>query len=116
MEQVRQFIDLIFVAPALVWSMAILMSIIAGYMLHTYVNDLLFAICGSLVMFAAILVANVAFNELGVAFTTDKESNIAASAGAAICSVALITILVLRIWQAAYLYRSRLSETPGASN
>jgi len=94
-------------APGLVWSLATLMAVVSGYMLHTYVEDFVVATISGFVMFGAILVGHVAFTNLGVFFTTDKHANIAASAGAAICSVTLITILMMRLWNGAYLLRNR---------
>lgn len=90
----------IYAAPSLVWTLAFLMSSIAGYMFHTHVGDYLFAVFSAITMFIAILIAHVAFAELGVYFTTDKESNIAASAGAAVCSVTVLTVVMMKLWHA----------------
>lgn len=97
-------------APSLVWTLAFLMSAISGYMLHSYIGDYLFATVSACALFVAILIAHVAFAELGVFFTTDKESNIAASAGAAICSVTLITVVMMRLWRAARTGYNDLSD------
>ena len=107
MEELRQFIELAYKAPSLVWSLAILMSAISAYILHTYIDDYLYATISAFAMFVAIMVGHVAFTELGVFFTDDKESNIAASAGAAVCSVTLIAIILLRIWHATVSLRTR---------
>lgn len=101
METLSEFIGQIYAAPSLVWTLAFLMSVISGYMLHSYIGDYLIATFCGCVLFVSILIAHVAFTELGVFFTTDKESNIAASAGAAICSVTVISVVMLRLWHAA---------------
>ena len=101
MDSFSIFIEQVYQAPSLVWTLALLMSAISGYMLHSYIGDYLFASVSACALFVAILVAHVAFIELGVFFTTDKESNIAASAGAAVCSVTLITVVMMRLWHAA---------------
>lgn len=100
MDFVNQFIDRVVAAPDLVWTMALMMSLIAGYMLYSFVDDYVFAIVTTLSMFIAIMVAHEAFTELGVFFTENKEANIAAAAGAAVCSVTLMSIILLRIWHA----------------
>jgi hypothetical protein len=101
MEYFSIFMAQVYGAPTLVWTLGFVMSAVSGYMLHSYVGDYPIAIFSSFVLFASILIAHVAFTELGVFFTTDRESNIAASAGAAICSVTLITVVMMRLWHAA---------------
>jgi tryptophan-rich sensory protein len=110
MESLSLFIGQIYQAPSLVWTLAFLMSAISGYMLHSYIGDYLFASVSACALFVAILIAHVAFTEMGVFFTTDKESNIAASAGAAVCSVTLITVVMLRLWHAARAGYADLSD------
>ncbi|MEQ1695224.1 MAG: hypothetical protein ABL901_05210 [Hyphomicrobiaceae bacterium] len=98
MESINVFMGQIYAAPSLVWIMAFLMSAISGYMLHTHIGDYLLASFSAVAMFMAILIGHVAFTELGIFFTTDKESNVAASAGAAICSVTVLTVVMLKLW------------------
>lgn len=112
MEEIYQFWLQVYAAPGLVWSLATLMAVVSAYMLHTYVDDYLFAAISGIGMFAAVLVGHVAFTDLGVHFTSDKESNVAASAGAAICSVTIMAILLARLWNAAYIWRTRLKDGP----
>jgi hypothetical protein len=108
MEQIYQFWLQVNNAPGIVWSLATLMAVVSAYILHTYIGDYAIATLSGFGMFVAVLVGHVAFTELGVFFTSDKESNVAASAGAAICSVTLLMILFLRLWHAAFLLRTRL--------
>ena len=108
MDILNQFIDRVIAAPDLVWTMALMMSLISGYMLHSFVDDYVFAVVTTLSMFIAIMVAQEAFAEIGVYFTDNKEANIAAAAGASICSVTLMGIILLRIWHAFADFSNRL--------
>jgi hypothetical protein len=100
MENLSIFIWHVYQAPSLVWTLALLMSAVSGYVLHSYIGDYLYATVSACVLFVAILIAHVAFTDLGVLFTTNKDSNIAASAGIAICYVTLIALILLRLWHA----------------
>lgn len=107
-ESIGLFIDQVYAAPMIVWTIAILMSAIAGYMLECYLDDFLFAAFSAVAMFAAIMIANIAFVELDVLFTHDKEANVVGSAGAAVCCVTVIAIVLGRVWNAYAENRHRL--------
>lgn len=108
MESVRVLIDLIYAAPSMVWTVAFLMSAISGYMLQTYIDDVLFSVFAGLSMFVAILIAHVAFTDLGIYFSANRDSNVVASAGAAVCSATIIAILMIRLWNLAADARHRM--------
>jgi hypothetical protein len=99
-ENISLFIDQIYAAPSIVWTMAIIMSAIAGYMLECYLDDMLFAVFSACAMFVAIMIGHVVFIELNVLFTYDREANVVASAGAAVCCVTVMAIITGRIWNA----------------
>lgn len=91
------FFYLLWHADVVVWSVAFLMSLIAAVILNSYTDDFLYPIVIGTALFISIMVANVAFAYLGIMFTANKNSNIVAAAGAAVCSVTVIGILTLRI-------------------
>ena len=107
-EAVTVLIDQIYAAPSMVWTIALLMSAISSYMLHTYIDDRVFSVFACLSLFVTILIAHVAFNNLGIYFSSNKDSNVVASAGAAVCSMTMFSILVLRMWNMAADARNRL--------
>ena len=109
-QSVDVFLYLLWHADTLVWCVAILLSLIAGMILHSYSDDLLFAIVISSALFISIMVANVAFTYLGVMFTTNKNSNIIAAAGAAVCSVTVMGIIALRLVHAIAEHANRLKS------
>ena len=100
-EAMSLFFDQVYQAPSIVWTMAVLMGAMSGYLLDLYIEDAWFSFFSAVAMFMAIMIAQVAFNELGVMFTSDREANVVASAGAAVCSATIIVILLLRVWNAA---------------
>ena len=100
MESLYTFWDAVVTAPSLVWTVALIMSGLTGWMLHNYLDDLLYAITISIVMYCSILVANAGFAQIGLFFTTDREANIVAAAGASICAVTLMTVIFMRIFYA----------------
>jgi uncharacterized membrane protein len=97
MEALWQFSDQVMNSTSLVWTVAFFMSAAAGYILHTYLDDMLHAFVIAVVMFGSILVANTGFTQLGIFFTSDKEANVVAAAGASICAVTILAIIALRL-------------------
>ncbi len=108
MEPFHEFLIRVYAEPDFVWTMAMLMSIISGYMIYSFVDDWVFAVVTTFSMFAAIMVAHQAFTELGIFFTTNPDSNVVAAAGASICSVTLMSVILLRIWHAFADFSNRL--------
>lgn len=100
MESVTLFWDQVCAAPGLVWTVAFMMSALTGYMIHTYLDDLMYSIIISIVMYFSIMIANAGFAQIGIFFTSDREANIVAAAGASICSVTLMTVILMRIFYA----------------
>jgi tryptophan-rich sensory protein len=96
-EALWVFGDQVMSSPPLVWTVAFFMSAAAGYILHTYLDDLLHSFVIAVAMYVSILVANTGFTQLGVFFTTDKEANVVAAAGASICAVTILAVIILRI-------------------
>jgi hypothetical protein len=96
-ESLSMFTYQVLAADGLVWTMAFIMSAIAGYILYSYVEDVVFALVATGVLYVSILVAHTSFMLLGIFFTNHNDSNVVAAAGAAICSVAAITVIVVRI-------------------
>ena len=108
METLSLFIDQVWAAPSFVWTITLMMSAISGYMLQNRVDDWLFAVACAGALFILTMIAQVAFVNLGVTFTDNKDSNIVAASGAAACSVTLLAILLLRMWYAVMDARNRL--------
>jgi hypothetical protein len=96
-ESIYLFWSAVISAPSLVWTVAFMMSALVGWMIHSYLDDLLYAICTAITMYVAIVVANAGFAQIGVYFTTDREANVVAAAGASICAVTLMAVIILRI-------------------
>lgn len=100
MESLYTFWDAVVTAPSLVWTVAFIMSGLTGWMLHNYLDDFLYSLTISIIMYCSILVANAGFAQIGLFFTTDREANIVAAAGASICAVTLMTLIFVRIFYA----------------
>jgi hypothetical protein len=98
-------------AESFVWSMGILMSLTAGYMVQQYIEDMLASTVIGLALFVTILIGNWAFIEWGLVFTHNKESNVVAAAGASICAATTLTIITIRVWTAIGSLTNRLRGT-----
>jgi hypothetical protein len=98
----------IYMSDRLVWTVAICMGLLAAYILHYYIEDLMFAFVAAISMFVAIMITNLSFVMLGVMWTSDKNANVVAAAGAAMCSLTLIVVLVMRLWNAIWDYSNGL--------
>lgn len=107
-QSIDIFLYLLWHADTLVWCVALVLSCTAGAILHNYAEDALFSIVISVALFASIMVANVAFTYLGIVFTSSKDSNIVAAAGAAICSVTAIALITVRLLNAIGEHTNRL--------
>lgn len=107
-QSVDVFLYLLWHADTLVWCIAFLLSLIAGLILHNYSDDFLLSVLTATALFVSIMAANVAFTLLGVMFTTSKNSNVVAAAGAAVCSVTVIALVTLRLLGAIAEYSNRL--------
>ena len=103
-----QFFYEVMATDGLVWTIAVFMSVCSGYVLHTYISDYFFAIWSSLAMFVAIIVANAAFAHLGIYFSSENGSNVVVASGAAVCSITLMSVVLLRIWNAIEAFNNRL--------
>jgi hypothetical protein len=100
--------DQVWVSPTLVWSMAALFSLISAYLLHTVIDDRLFATLAAIAMFLAIMIANVAFANLGIYFATNQNTNVIASVGAAACCQAVFATVIHKLWYAIFDLRHRV--------
>jgi hypothetical protein len=107
-EWLGNFYLQVMTAEPVVWTMAMIMSLIAGHLLNEYIHDLWLATVAALTLFCAILIGDRVFLNLGLFFTTGRDSNAVASAGAAICIVAIGVVVVIRIWHAIGAYKNRL--------
>jgi cytochrome c biogenesis factor len=100
--------DQVWVSPTLVWLMTALFSVVSAYILNTVVDDRLFATLAALAMFLAIMVANVAFTNLGIYFATNQNTNVIASVGAAACCLAVFATVIHKLWYAIFDLRHRV--------
>ena len=108
METLSLFIDQVWATPSFVWTITLMMSAISGLMLQNRVDDWLFSVACAAAMFVLTMIAHVAFVNLGVVFTDNKDSNTVAASAAAVCSVTLLAILLLRMGYAVMDARNRL--------
>jgi hypothetical protein len=92
--------DQIMRADSLVWSLALLMSGLFGMLLHSYLDDWTATIVAMAGMYIAVLVGSVAFSQLGLVFSHNKDSNIVAAAGAGICTLTLAAVILRWTWLA----------------
>jgi F0F1-type ATP synthase membrane subunit a len=99
-EEVWVFWEQVMLQPSLVWTVAFFMSAAAGWILHSINEDALQTFVIMTILFVAILIANAGFSQLGVYFSNDKESNIVAAAGASICAVAAMAVIIMRLMYA----------------
>ena len=104
-NNISQFIYEVMATDSFVWTIALFMSVCSGYVLHNYIEDYFIATWSSLVMLSAIIVGNAAFAHLGVFFTTNEGSNVIVASGAAVCSITLMSLILLRIWNAIMAYQ-----------
>lgn len=101
------FLYLLWNADWIVWCVAALMSLIAGVILQNYSDDTLLAVVISVALFVSIMIANVAFTYLGIMFMANKNSNMVAAAGAAVCSVTVIALVAVRLINSIRAHTSR---------
>ena len=108
-----QFFADILASPDVVWGVAIFMSVVCAYILQYYIDEALFSAFSALAMLATALIANTAFDHAGIVFSNNANGNVVAAAGIAICGLALVSILVRRIWNllAETRQRTRLQAT-----
>ena len=112
MDYLSALWDQVWSAPSLVWYIAALFSAVSAYLLHTFIDDQLFASFAAVAMFVAIMIANIAFADIGIFFAANRDTNIIASAAAATCSLTVFGILLCKIWFSAADARHRArSET-----
>ena len=97
METLQFFLDDVGSLDSTVWTIAVLMSLAAGVLVHNYVANWLFSTVITSAMCFSILVGTVCFNWAGVDFVDNKDANAVAAAGMALCTVAAITVLYLRL-------------------
>lgn len=95
-------------ADRIVWGVAVLLGVVAGYILYAYTDDLLLALSIAAALLVSMMVANVAFTMLGIMFLGDRTANVVAAAGAALCSVTAIALVSLRLLMAIGDYTNRL--------
>lgn len=108
LEWLSEFYGQVTAAEPVVWTMAVIISLVAGHLLNEKVHDLLLSAVAALALFGAIMIADHVFLSLGVFFTSGRDSNVVASAGAAICIVALACFVTMRVWHAIGARRNRL--------
>jgi hypothetical protein len=99
-EALWVFLDQIETAPPLVWTTAFFMSTLVAWMVHFYLEDFMQTFVVAFIMYWAIVVANVAFSLTGIIFSADRESNVLWVAGASICAITLLAVLLMRLFYA----------------
>ena len=96
-EEMWAFIDEMYAAPGLVWTIAFMMSVVAAWMFHHILEDFLRTMVVSVIMYWAMVATNVAVLRMGIIFSADKEANIVWASGVTICAVTAITVLLIRL-------------------
>ena len=94
MDFLQVFMDDVLASRTLVWSMATVMSCLAGYVLHSIISDWLRTGVACICMFFGVLIGNTAFDHLGVIISGNSETNIIATAGASICTMATAFVVL----------------------
>lgn len=97
METLQTFWDDVFALDSTVWTVAILMSLGAGVLIHNYVENLLFSSIYTVLIFMAVMAASVGLAWSGVYFMASKEANGVATVGVALCAVAAVVVFWLRV-------------------
>ena len=100
MQFLLTFVDEVLASSSLVWSVAILLSAISAYVLHTYIGDWLYSSIISVAMFVSVLIGNAGFARLGLLFTADSDANIVAAAGFSICALTVMAVILMRVFNA----------------
>ncbi len=90
----------VYAADTVVWTIAILLSIVAGHILNSYADDLLLAAAASFGLFGAIMIGEFALVQSGITFIADKNANTVAAAGATMCMAAFLVVVIIRAWHA----------------
>lgn len=100
MEFLLTFVDEVLASSSLVWTVAIILSSISGYVLHTYIGDMLYSACISVAMFVSVLIGNAGFARIGLYFTNDRDANVVAAAGLSICALTAMAVILMRVFNA----------------
>ena len=97
MEMLWVFLDEVYALPGIVWTVAFIMSFTTGWILHFRLEDFLRTLVICFGLYWAIVFAYVGVDHLGLIFSDDKEANVVWVAGATICFVTAVFVLLARI-------------------
>lgn len=101
MEGMSLFFDQVCEAPSLMWMLAVVLSLIASQVVSSFLDSTTVHWIGSTIVFFAItLMLQVAFINGGFMISSNKETNIVAAAGIAICIAMLLFVAATRAWYA----------------
>jgi len=90
----------IFNSSSLVWSIAFILSVVTGVILHNYLENFLHSALITCAMFASILVGTAASARFGILYLADADANVVAAGGVSICAVTIMSIIFMHVFNA----------------
>ena len=97
MEFLLTFSNEVASAPQIVWYVALILTFTTAWILHAYNENLLYTVVISTAMFISVLIGEAGFKHIGLLFSADRDSNVVASAGASICAVSAMAMILARL-------------------
>ena len=97
MEAMWVFLNEVTALPGIVWTIAFIMTFTTGWILHFRLEDFLRTLVICFGLYWAIIFANVGVGHLNLIFSSDKEANIVWVAGATICMVTALFVILARM-------------------